>query len=81
MPASWPGATVGIVNLEIGYRCISAGRRHHRQLMVDVGFRAVRSAYCNSAMWSKAADPSQSLNGWIQSDSDLKRLIPIINIC
>ncbi len=62
MPASWPGATIGVVNLEIGYRCISAGRQHHRQLMVDVGFRSFRSAYFNSALSSKVEDKSVAID-------------------
>ena len=39
-----------------GFRRISVGRRHYRQVIVDVGFQEVGSAYRNSAL-SSAADP------------------------
>ena len=40
--------------LEVGYRGISAGRRHCRQVIVDVSFEEIGSAHQNSALSSTA---------------------------
>ena len=62
-------------------RCNPDRRSVGSSAQSDDCFVAMSPRVCNSALSSKAADPSQSLNGWIQSDSNLKRFIPIINIC